>query len=99
MAVSSHRILLVEFMLSPLVLSPAVSPQYILTTPSNDELIYLTGSVPAFEAANAGEIPVVRISHRQKIPRAYADKYDAGSLLPARRDTVLAHLLSNMVLP
>ncbi|TFK87747.1 hypothetical protein K466DRAFT_565179 [Polyporus arcularius HHB13444] len=35
-----------------------VSPQYILTTPSNDELIYLTGSVPAFEAANAGEIPV-----------------------------------------
>ncbi|KAI0696862.1 hypothetical protein C8T65DRAFT_663041 [Cerioporus squamosus] len=35
-----------------------VSPQYILTTPSNDELIYLTGNSAAFQAVHPGEVPV-----------------------------------------
>ncbi|RPD69349.1 hypothetical protein L226DRAFT_575664 [Lentinus tigrinus ALCF2SS1-7] len=35
-----------------------VSTQYILTTPSNDEMIYLTGDAAAFQAANAGEVLV-----------------------------------------
>ena len=65
---SSHILPVSEPVLTCALTGIGVSAQSILTTPSTDELIYLTGDASAFRTSNPSEVVVVRASFHSFYP-------------------------------